>query len=366
MTKLRVISRRELAKHASEDSLWVAYKGKVYDVTEFAPDHPGEPEFVLQWGGKDVTKIMADAHSHEHSDAAYDILADWVIGELEPSAEGDDADADAGRAIKPEDVDLNQDPGNLAALDAQLVDDLARQKKDLLDLSKPLVWQMLTSNFSKDFYLTQVHIPHHLPEPAYLFGNPILETLTRTPWYVVPIVWLPVVAYLAYEASKVYAPDMIASLFVAGLIMWSFFEYTFHRFLFHIELLLPDHPFALTFHFLCHGIHHHLPMDRMRLVLPPIFFGIIVQPPWFAFRAFLDFPTCAGLFAGGVAGYVIYDLTHYYLHHARVYTAYLRDLKKYHLAHHYKEYNAGYGITSKAWDYVFGTVLDYSSKPKKA
>ncbi|CUM48382.1 unnamed protein product [Debaryomyces tyrocola] len=28
------------------------------------------------------------------------------------------------------------------------------------------------------------------------------------------------------------------------------------------------------------------------------------------------------------------------------------------LQHHYKNYHRGYGVTSKIWDYPFGTVLD--------
>ncbi|KAJ3362064.1 fatty acid alpha-hydroxylase [Allomyces javanicus] len=342
----RPVTLAELAEHKSETDLWVSHKGRVYNVTQFANDHPGGADLILEYAGQEIDQVMADADIHEHSDGAYDMLAEYYVGPLVKSSKVKDA---ANAIIDP-----------VSPLDEQLTAGLASAKRPLLDLSKPLVWQMLTSTFSKDYYLTQVHIPRHLPEPAYLFGNPVLEVLTRTPWYVVPLTWTPVVAYLAWSAAQVFPLETVVSMFLAGLVMWSFFEYTFHRFLFHIDTYLPDHPYALTLHFLTHGIHHYLPMDRMRLVLPPIFFAIIVQPPWFAFRAILDFPTCAGLFSGGIAGYIIYDLTHYYLHHARVRTGYLRDLKKYHLAHHYKEYNEGFGITSKAWDYVFGTVLDYT------
>lgn len=42
-------------------------------------------------------------------------------------------------------------------------------------------------------------------------------------------------------------------------------EYTMHRFLFHIDEHLPDHPAALTLHFLLHGIHHYIPVRPLRL-----------------------------------------------------------------------------------------------------
>lgn len=44
------------------------------------------------------------------------------------------------------------------------------------------------------------------------------------------------------------------------------------------------------------------------------------------------------------------------LHHSRL-PAYVREMKKYHLAHHYKNFELGFGVTSKIWDYVFNTVL---------
>jgi cytochrome b involved in lipid metabolism len=35
------ISTQEITKHAQENDIWIVVNGKVYDVTEFAPDHPG-------------------------------------------------------------------------------------------------------------------------------------------------------------------------------------------------------------------------------------------------------------------------------------------------------------------------------------
>ena len=54
--------------------------------------------------------------------------------------------------------------------------------------------------------------------------------------------------------------------------------------------------------------------------------------------------------AGAFFGYILYDMTHYYLHHAKVFKIHFSEMKTYHLAHHYKKYEGGYGITSKIWD----------------
>lgn len=37
-----------------------------------------------------------------------------------------------------------------------------------------------------------------------LFGNPILENLTITPWYVVPIIWIPIITYLVKLGAENY------------------------------------------------------------------------------------------------------------------------------------------------------------------
>ena len=52
--ELPTISLEELRKHRSEESLWVAYGGKVYDVTSFLKHHPGGADPLLGAGGQDL------------------------------------------------------------------------------------------------------------------------------------------------------------------------------------------------------------------------------------------------------------------------------------------------------------------------
>ncbi|CAG8827154.1 13134_t:CDS:1, partial [Dentiscutata erythropus] len=59
------------------------------------------------------------------------------------------------------------------------------------------------------------------------------------------------------------------------------------------------------------------------------------------------------LIAGATFGYICYDLTHYHLHHARPFNSHLREMKTYHMNHHYKNYDLGFGITNKFWDKMF-------------
>lgn len=149
------------------------------------------------------------------------------------------------------------------------------RKNHFLDLNKPLIMQVWYGNFSKAFYLKQVHQPRYLPQPARLFGPWYLEILTRTSWYVVPVFWLPITAYLVYKSlqqqsyideatgelvfGQLSALRLTAGGFLLGNFVWTLLEYGFHRFLFHLDDYLPDHPAALLLHFGMHGVHHYLP-----------------------------------------------------------------------------------------------------------
>jgi 4-hydroxysphinganine ceramide fatty acyl 2-hydroxylase len=91
--------------------------------------------------------------------------------------------------------------------------------------------------FSKDFYLDQVHRPRHYRggESAPLFGN-FLEPLSKTAWWVVPLIWVPCVAYGLYIASPGFSSlREEAAWFGFGLFLWTLIEYIMHRFLFHLD-----------------------------------------------------------------------------------------------------------------------------------
>jgi L-lactate dehydrogenase (cytochrome) len=40
----RKVSTQEVSRHNKRDDTWIVVDGEVYDMTEFAPEHPGGPE----------------------------------------------------------------------------------------------------------------------------------------------------------------------------------------------------------------------------------------------------------------------------------------------------------------------------------
>ncbi|KAF7728305.1 fatty acid alpha-hydroxylase [Apophysomyces ossiformis] len=358
----------EVAKHCTAKSCWVICNDKVYDVSEFIVDHPGGDDLILDYAGKDVTAVMQDVIEHAHSDAAYEILEEYCIGTVDHSTgvssavkltererlhrqrmqlldEEEESKTYTKEDFKPKETDLNMDV----------------KKNQFLDPRKALIPQMYRARFTKEFYLEQVHKPRYLPHPAIFFGHWLLEPLTKTAWYMVPILWLPYVGYQLMHSLSFGMPIVTLLTFALGILIWTLLEYGLHRFLFHFDDYMPEHHLAFLIHFTLHGFHHYLPMDRLRLVMPPAL-GVVIAYPLVKLGYSLFPPFVAhGVIAGGVFGYVLYDCTHYYLHHAKVFKFHFREMKKYHMAHHYKNFEAAYGITSKIWDYVFGTGFAYES-----
>lgn len=80
--RVRIYTVEDVATHTSRSSCWITRNGKVYDVSGFLSDHPGGDDLVLKYAGKDVGDIMSDKDEHEHSESAYEMLDDFVIGRL--------------------------------------------------------------------------------------------------------------------------------------------------------------------------------------------------------------------------------------------------------------------------------------------
>jgi sterol desaturase/sphingolipid hydroxylase (fatty acid hydroxylase superfamily) len=121
---------------------------------------------------------------------------------------------------------------------------------------------------------------------------------------------------------------------------------------FHFE---PQDGLGARMHWIIHGIHHDHPNDPLRLVMPPavsvplgaIVFGIL----YLLFGA----GYAPGIGAGFFAGYLAYDMIHYYIHHFRARGPLGRMLRERHMRHHFQDDTRGFGISAPYWDEVFRT-----------
>jgi len=182
-----------------------------------------------------------------------------------------------------------------------------------------------------------------------VFRNPILDRwLGRTHPALPALLFGPlIVVALVYARGHVAGQDF-AGAFLGGVLGFTLLEYLLHRFVLH-RPVGPERASRIAA-FLRHGYHHAYPSDEGRLVLPPLVtipFAIAIAVPAVLL---LPFGEAAAAFAGTAAGYVTYDSTHWWLHHARPKWRAGRFLKRYHLLHHHHPSAGRSGVSTPLWE----------------
>jgi sterol desaturase/sphingolipid hydroxylase (fatty acid hydroxylase superfamily) len=191
-----------------------------------------------------------------------------------------------------------------------------------------------------------------LRESPRMFESRLLDALSRVHPAVVVAIFAPAVALLAaWGLERVSALGMLG-LAVGGYAMWTLFEYWLHRVVFHFE---PERGLGARMHWIIHGIHHEHPNDPLRLVMPPSVSLPLGAVVFGAIYAVFGGRYAPGLGAGFFAGYLAYDMIHYYVHHFRPRGRVGRMLRERHMRHHFQDETKGFGISAPYWDEVFRT-----------
>ena len=336
----------------------VIFDGIVYDVKEYAPDHPGGEHYLLERLGKNIEEDFEEA---EHTKSARNVLRDLpVIG----SIQGDNQSTSSQESNKKE----SEEKFGVSALYGLKFDEKLNTRIKF-DYNRGLLYQIWTSNFTFEEYCTYINEPKHLVNPIrdiIMFDHWFLEMFSRAAWYVVPIGMLPWEMHCIYHMMELnfsYNPAAIIAMLIAGVCWWTFLEYTLHRFVFHGEEYwmrhVPHTKYLYTIHFLLHGIHHSFPQDRFRLVFPTVpAYVTCYLMIYLPLRPFVSDQYFYNLIFGVLIGYQAYDLMHYFMHHSNPKEgSYLKMMKTYHMQHHYKFGSIGFGVSSKFWDLVFNSGI---------
>jgi dihydroceramide fatty acyl 2-hydroxylase len=186
-----------------------------------------------------------------------------------------------------------------------------------------------------------------------MFDSRLLDACSRVHPMVPVLLFLPAIAILLAHGLDGLGARPALTWAAGGYVFWTLTEYWMHRVVFHFE---PERGIGARLHWIIHGVHHDHPNDPMRLVMPPsvsvplavAFYGLF----WVALGG-----AVAPVFAAGfLAGYLLYDMTHYHLHHHTPRTRAGKRLRELHMRHHFQDDTRGFGISAPWWDHVFGTA----------
>ena len=185
-----------------------------------------------------------------------------------------------------------------------------------------------------------------------MFESDWLDRLSRVHPVVPLIIFIPAIAVLFALGQEGVPPLEVAAWVLAGYLFWTLTEYWMHRVVFHFE---PEEGIGAKLHWIIHGVHHDHPNDPLRLVMPPSVSVPLAAGFVALFVLVLGTPSAWLFGAGFLCGYLIYDMTHYHMHHHKSRTRLGRLLRELHMRHHFQDDTRGFGVSAPVWDHVFGT-----------
>uniref|UniRef100_G1R982 Fatty acid 2-hydroxylase n=1 Tax=Nomascus leucogenys TaxID=61853 RepID=G1R982_NOMLE len=325
-------SPSEVQRRLAAGACWVRRGARLYDLSSFVRHHPGGEQLLRARAGQDISADL-DGPPHRHSANARRWLEQYYVGELRGEQQG---------SMENEAVALEETQKTDPAMEPRFK--MVDWDKDLVDWQKPLLWQV---GHLGEKYDEWVHQP--VTRPIRLFHSDLIEGLSKTVWYSVPIIWVPLVLYLSWSYYRTFAQGNVR-LFTS----------------FTTDMKPPsDSYYLIMLHFVMHGQHHKAPFDGSRLVFPPVPASLVIGVFYLCMQLILPEAVGGTVFAGGLLGYVLYDMTHYYLHFGSPHKgSYLYNLKAHHVRHHFAHQKSGFGISTKLWDYCFHTLTPEKPHPK--
>jgi cytochrome b involved in lipid metabolism len=84
ITSNQTLTTAELAKHNTSGNCWLLISNQMYNVTSYIRSHPGGSNEIIRFCGQDATSAFQTkgGQGNNHSNAAYSMLAPYIIGKL--------------------------------------------------------------------------------------------------------------------------------------------------------------------------------------------------------------------------------------------------------------------------------------------
>lgn len=219
MSKLESLPRvswADVRQHNNEENGWIVVGGYVYEMHQFLKVHPGGADLITPHLGSDASAAFMDLKSHIHSRTAQAMLQKFRVGVIEGKPQSE--------------VDRD------ARSEASVIEDVPT-----IDWNKGLVLQASALGDKYQKWVHNCFFPNSAQTLKY-FDNPILEALTKNPWWVIPLVWFPIVFFLFYYAVVQLGqnPATIPLFMVIGALVLLVLQNPFFSFIIRLFELGPD------------------------------------------------------------------------------------------------------------------------------
>ncbi|KKP37373.1 MAG: NADH-cytochrome b5 [Candidatus Peregrinibacteria bacterium GW2011_GWF2_33_10] len=77
-TPTSFLTKKEIARHSTENDCYLIVNDKVYDVTSYINKHPGGKNNIIKYCGQESSKIFAAIHSN----FAWNLLNQFYVADL--------------------------------------------------------------------------------------------------------------------------------------------------------------------------------------------------------------------------------------------------------------------------------------------
>jgi hypothetical protein len=159
--------------------------------------------------------------------------------------------------------------------------------------------------------------------------------------------------FLMRLASRSVGLHYLMFSFVAGWFLWTFTEYLFNRWLLHVD----KSGFPLISVINRHHMRHHKDPANIRYGFPHPLIILIPTPTLFLLALITLDTSSFSLAAGYLFGYWLFCVLHSLQHHCSPPSVgFLKYLWQNHFLHHHRYPNKAFGVSTPAWDSLFGTL----------
>jgi predicted heme/steroid binding protein len=225
----------EYYKQDKENHKVVLFEGVVYDVKLYMPQHPGGEAYLADNLGKNIEEEFEEA---EHTKSARRLFNSLPVVGYMAGSEPADLKAEAKGQSQTATSDLKQKKFGFSSLYGDdTIDDSFNAKLEFdYNNGNGIVDQIFYRDLTFDEYNKYINEPKHLINPVRdlrMFSWRWIEALSKTPWWAIPIAYIPLCTWWISNFSAGIAFNIFFTCI--GIIGWGLAEYVLHRFVFHGE-----------------------------------------------------------------------------------------------------------------------------------